>query len=140
MIKLTCLSFIYLNVCNRVCNNVYSHAICSTLRALFLFSVVLFRVRNCLLLLLKNEDVQIYRVHCPKIYLKNSTHWYEYSFFFCLSNSMHDILKFIEGHHIWKLWHNQQKRRSSFCVRIVLLRDGKQEKSSTANIHYHSIG
>ena len=68
MIKLTCLSFIYLNVCNRVCNNVYSHAICSTLRALFLFSVVLFRVRNCLLLLLKNEDVQIYQDDCPEIY------------------------------------------------------------------------
>ena len=44
---------------------------CSTLRASFLiffFQVVLFRVRNCLLLLLKNEDVQIYQDDCPEIY------------------------------------------------------------------------
>ena len=41
MIKLTCLPFIYLNVCNRVCNNVYAHAIAQRCVRYF-FWVVLF--------------------------------------------------------------------------------------------------
>ena len=58
------------DVCNRVCNNVCAHAIaqlCYVRHFLFFFfQVVLFRVRNCLLLCcLKNEDVQIYQRRLP---------------------------------------------------------------------------
>ena len=69
-------------MCNRVCNNVCAHAIaqlCYVRHFLFFFfQVVLFRVRNCLLLCcLKNEDVQIYQRRLPwnlfyKIHHKNT--------------------------------------------------------------------
>ena len=69
-------------MCNRVCNNVCAHAIaqlcCVRHFLFFFFQVVLFRVRNCLLLCcLKNEDVQIYQRRLPwnlfyKIHHKNT--------------------------------------------------------------------
>ena len=70
MIKLTCLSFIYLNgnVCNRVCNNVCAHAIaqrCVRHFLFFSFKSSFFVSEIASYCCLKNEDVQIYQRRLP---------------------------------------------------------------------------